>query len=157
MSNDSATPITPYDFDSDPDGVRQEDFSDRDRLLELLLAVVPGETDSDNAVGITVVVNGAVVSGLAVSLAHWQQLWTTEIRAANKPLGDVFNTVMADWVTERADIVARREAEDRPTPGPSYLHLKDAHIVTGGFRQHLGLMRVRRARIDAWTLSQLTG
>ena len=99
-------------------------------------------------------VKGVVISGLAVSFARWQKLWTAEVRAANKPLGDGFEAALKTLADETADMVARREAADLPTPPPRFLHLSNAEIITGGFRQRLGLMRVRRAQIDAWTLSQ---
>ena len=155
MSDETTGPVTPYDFDNDPDGLTKDDFGDdQDPLLQLLLWVVPGQSDSGQSVGITVMVNGVVISGSAVSFAQWQKLWTAELTAASKPLRDGFEAVLKTWADESAALVERRDAADLPTPPSPFLHLSNAEIITGGFRRRLGLMRVRRARIDAWTLGQ---
>jgi hypothetical protein len=150
----TAEHVTPYDFDNDPDGFVSDDFREEDPLLQHLLGVVPGK-DGDNELGITVTVNGVVISGRAVSSARWQKLWTRALRESNEELGDEFNLVVPNSAKDNADMVARREAENRPIPAPFFLHLTDAEIVTGGFRRHVGLMRVQRERIDAWALGQL--
>jgi hypothetical protein len=75
MSDETTGPVAPYDFENDPDGLTKDDFGDQDLLLHLLLGVVPGESDSEQSVGLTVMVKGVVISGLAVSFARWQKLW----------------------------------------------------------------------------------
>ncbi|WP_152185542.1 hypothetical protein [Segeticoccus rhizosphaerae] len=154
-ADDESGPLASYDFENDPDGLTAEDFrGDEDLLLSVLLAVVPGEADSDASVGVTVTVGGVVISGKAVSFAHWSKLWTAEVTRAHEGMGGGLRAALEGWVQERADFISRREAEDRPVPDPAALCLADAKILNGPHTYRAGLMRVRRSQIDAWSLGE---
>jgi len=159
QGTDATEPTSPvgasgqYDSASDPDGLTREDFpTQNDSILELLLAVVPGEADTDASVGVTLVVHGVLVSGNAVSFARWSKLWVTSVTEANQDVGSAFDRVLQNLVTERNDFRARRKVNGLPVPDSRHINLSDAVIVTGGDRQRVGLARVRRDRVDAWWL-----
>lgn len=151
----ASDPTEKYDFDTDPDGVSRDDFRDTDPLLDFIRGTL-GEVDTDTGVGMTLTIAGAVISGVAVPLPYWSRLLTQQVRAVHEGFADGIKAATDVMVEGRAEIVKRREQDDRPTPDPRYLNLKDVVIVTGSNLQKLGTMRVRASSIDGWSLSQIT-
>ena len=160
QGTDATEPTGPgrYDFTSDPDGLTREDFPNSDDvLLGLLLAAVPGEDDTDASVPVTLVVQGVLVSGNAVSFARWSKLWAARLTEGNQVGGSALDRALQDLVIARSDFRARREAKELPVPDSRHINLSDAVVLTGPHRYRVGLARVRRDRVDAWWLGMPSG
>lgn len=103
----------------------------------------------------TLSIGGTLISGLVISQARWLKLWAECIRPHAAPLADGLESGLAPTLAMRAEMAERRTTAGLLTPSPRFIHLEDATIVTGGFRQKVGLWRVSRSSIDGWTVATL--
>ncbi|MFD5825871.1 hypothetical protein [Lentzea sp. NPDC060358] len=97
--------------------------------------------------GVTVIVSGEVLSGLAISRDEWVEQWLEGVRSSG-PGGDMFATVVEMSVEQSGVYIL----EDN-LPGldsPLYLHLKDVQMGPAGDAT-FSLFRVRLSEISAWS------
>lgn len=152
----STEPAPRYDFTDDPDGFTKDDFRRSDPVLDIFLSVTVEDDKVDATIPLTVTTKGTVVSGLAVSFSRWSRDLTSQLKDFGGEPGEflagVIKQITDAIVGERAKVVAKREAEDRPTPDTQYLNLKEAVLHADGRKISLGLWRVDKRSIDGWTI-----
>lgn len=154
----------PYDFTDDPDDLTRADFDhQRDPLLSLMRGVLVDDKHEEDqgSFGITVVVNGAVISGSLVGPAPWSAALVKSMSESPTSTGTTLAPAIAhaleQWSTSRRETVVRRDAEDRPTPDTQVMSLMDAYLLQGGNTSvRLGLVRVLVSEVDAWSFTQIT-
>ncbi|KUH35290.1 MULTISPECIES: hypothetical protein [Streptomyces] len=116
-----------------------------DALLVNVAATV--ETEQSNQMSLTVVVNGAVITGRLAPEAAWRQR-VAEVLRDSERLG-AFAAGFASPPEE-----ARPEKDAAPT----YLHFHVARILQGtlGIPETGGMYRVAIADVNAWTVGDFS-
>ncbi|MBB1256734.1 hypothetical protein [Streptomyces alkaliterrae] len=118
-----------------------------DGLLVDVAATV--ESQRSNQMSLTVVVNGAVITGRLAPEAVWRER-VAEILRDSEKLG-VFAEVFAPPGTgERTD--------EEPTAAPTHLHFHVARILQGtlGIPETGGMYRVAIKDVSAWTVGDFS-
>jgi len=141
----------PYDYDNDPDGFTRSDF-DYDLDLDIYLNFARGRfDDGDGGVSITMVVDGALISGTVISSKIWADGYTSKFP---DPLGEV-GEVIRDATTKRIDnykaLAERRDAADLPVPPRRFIHLREGTVSFGGQSVTFDFWRIDRKKVSAWS------
>lgn len=126
-------------------------MSDEEPAKDWLLAMLVGlANDIGLEISITVIADGATISGRLVSMQQWLHL-----NAARLPQGEVAQ-VMAENFRELAEsLVTKTDATDEATEMPSFVHLAGAQLVTGKTlvpNDANLLWRGRLSHISGWSL-----
>lgn len=132
VSSPADEPVEKWDPKTDPDGYTWEDVEPKDWYLDTFLSLVTGDAEdrTDSFVSLTVISNGVVVSGHAIS----RQAWVTGIIDQFKQSG-VENSALAETFAElhdgdSAEVKHRLDAK-LPVLARQFLHMKDVRIGTG--------------------------
>ncbi|MBB1244145.1 hypothetical protein GL263_11330 [Streptomyces durbertensis] len=119
-----------------------------DGLLVDVAATV--ESQRSNQMSLTVVANGAVITGRLAPEAVWRER-VAEILRDSEKLG-VFSEVFAPpgATGERVD--------EEPAPAPTHLHFHVARILQGtlGIPETGGMYRVAIKDVSAWTVGDFS-
>lgn len=150
-----------------PDGVAIGSAVDRrrrarpvDRPLNLLLLAA----ERDVQVGLTVSVNGTVVSGTLIGMLAYFRALADQLSSSNgytemdERFADSFRTVIDD-AQQTVDAEQREREPAEAEDVVEFLHLANARYVSGsGFLPHgrVGVLwRCRVADVDGWSLGDL--
>lgn len=140
----------------DPDGLTRDDLMAPDDVLDFFLTVTVGFEDSDNQFGITLTVNGTVISGNVIPRGRWIKLWLDQIRRASPQMADglapAYEALWASW-KERTRL---RDEQDLPQLPVGFIHLQDAKIWQGdGVPISVEIWRGRISKVDGWCMGTL--
>lgn len=138
-----------------------------DPALELLLRAA----EDDAQVGLTVAVNGCLVSGTLISTMSYFRALADQFSSPSgstvmgELFADSFRSIVDDARQHLHDDLAPQGAGDEQAvihgPGHEFLHLHDARFIGGqGFfphGRHGVLWRCRVADVSGWALGDLTG
>jgi len=113
-----------------------------DPRLALVLDSVFG-TGSDATLELTVVVDGAVISGSLVSEQAWKQRQNDQVRIGSWAIAGVLDS----W--EPAAVGAGTEA------GRRYLHFLGPVLLSGGTKVPLQATRVDVRHVAAWSIGRI--
>lgn len=126
-------------------GTEKETPDDRiDPRLLLLLTSVFG-TGPDATLELTVVVDGAVISGSVVSEHSWTQRQNDQVRIGSWAIAGVLDS----WESG-AD-----EADIRSGGQPRYIHFLGPVLLSGGVRVPLQATRVDVRKVAAWSIGRM--
>lgn len=122
-----------------------------DPRLALLLSSVFG-TGPDATLELTVVIDGAVVSGSVVSRRVWMQRQNDQVRIGSWAVAGVLDS----W---ESGVEEHRDAGGRDTP-PSegqdrYIHFLGPVLLSGGIRVPLAATRVDARQVAAWSIGRI--
>lgn len=126
-------------------GTDQETPEDgTDPRLLLLLDSVFG-TGPDATLELTVVVDGAVISGSVVSEHSWTQRQNDQVRIGSWAIAGVLDS----WESgaDAADIRAGGQ--------PRYIHFLGPVLLSGGVRAPLQATRVDARNVAAWSIGRM--
>lgn len=126
------------------------------RLSNLLdLAFGIDDDHRDGQISLTVVTDGAVISGLAVSEDAWAEAQASDVEASSPEFAESLRIVQKASVDVRAhQIKAKKDSED-PGALRTELHFAKATIVTGGTNFVTHGMRVDLKHVSAWSLGEM--
>lgn len=130
-----------------------QSWYDVDPRLALLLA--PLATDPDATIELTVVADGTVISGSAVSEAAWARRQHDQIRPGSPAMADAL-----DALQEESDEHRRRQSGHAGTNPPRkahdrYLHFLGPLLLSGGEHVHLQATRVDLRKVSAWSIGRV--
>ncbi|UKA75028.1 hypothetical protein [Arthrobacter sp. FW306-07-I] len=116
----------------------------KDPRLALVLASVFGSSQ-DATMELTVVVDGAVLSGSVVSEQAWTQRQNDQVRIGSWAVAGVLDA----W----------ESATDESGNGaqPQYIHFLGPVLLSGGVRVPLQATRVDVRRVAAWSIGRIPG
>ncbi|MFD5617650.1 hypothetical protein [Streptomyces yangpuensis] len=116
-----------------------------DDLLHDIAAMV--ESEQTNQMSLTVVVNGAVITGRLAPERVWRERVAEVLRDSEQlgPFAEVFSSTTA--TTAR-----------RPAGPPSHLHFHVARILQGpvGIPETGGMYRIALSDVSAWTVGDFS-
>lgn len=110
------------------------------RLAQLLAATVG--RDPDATIELTVVFDGTIISGSAVSEQAWERRQNDQVRAGSPEVADALESE------------ARASAERTLSQDP-YLHFLGPVLVTGGRKVRLQATRVDLRKVSAWSIGRM--
>lgn len=115
-----------------------------DPRLALVLASVFGSSQ-DATMELTVVVDGAVLSGSVVSEQAWTQRQNDQVRIGSRAVAGVLDA----W----------ESGTDESGNGaqPQYIHFLGPVLLSGGVRVPLQATRVDVRRVAAWSIGRIPG
>ncbi len=150
-----ATPSKVAKRKKDPDGLTKEDFPPRDFALEVLLGLTV-DLSVDNAIGMSVVSSGMLISGIAIHRKKWLELLVAQIKDAGKdgntvPLANAVDTIVGKGFADYEAMRDRRAEQDLDVPPVHYIHFRDARVHTSQYTDY-PLFRVAIDDISAWSL-----
>ncbi|MBB4702559.1 hypothetical protein [Sphaerisporangium siamense] len=137
-------------------------MNDPDRALQALVTII--DRDPSRSIGLTLTVNGAVLTGVLVSVEEYANNVVQDIRHTYKFLDydqEDYNTLFAQLGANAQKQREQREAANWVAGGngnlkldlPEFLHLRDGFTLTGD-RLPTGegaWWRIRLADVTAWT------
>lgn len=145
-----------YDFSTDPHGFTEKDITGEDILLDLLLILQNGqEDDGEGQMNLTVAIDGVVISGIAISEQEWRRRMTASLATASQLLAGGFEEFASGRAAGRAEIIKARAAEQRPIPAHRYVHMRDAHVISGNTSQEFPLWRGKLSKLSGWSLGSV--
>lgn len=110
------------------------------RLAQLLAATVRRHPDA--TIELTVVFDGTIISGSAVSEQAWERRQNDQVRAGSPEV--------ADALESGAPASAERKLSHDP-----YLHFLGPVLVTGGRKVRLQATRVDLRKVSAWSIGRM--
>lgn len=124
-----------------------------DPRLLLLLASVFG-TGPDATMELTVVVDGTVISGSAVSERAWTQRQNDQVRIGSWAIAGTLDA----WESGADE---QRAAADDTSPSTEeqhrYIHFLGPVLLSGGTRVPLQATRVDLRKVAAWSIGRVPG
>ncbi|WP_445154142.1 hypothetical protein ACTWLI_12505 [Arthrobacter sp. Hor0625] len=145
-----------YDFSTDPHGLTKDDVAGQDLLLEVMLAMAHGRRDDgEGSLGLTVTIDGVAISGIAISAKEWRRRMSELLEPAGAAFASAFTEVASDLADKKAEMLAAREAENRPAPAPRFIHMRDAYLVSGNTHQKMPLWRGRLSKLSGWSIGSI--
>ncbi|MGP2439790.1 hypothetical protein [Streptomyces sp. JW3] len=115
-----------------------------DELLVSIAAMV--ESEPSNQMSLTVVAQGAVITGRLAPENTWRERVAEVLRAS-------------DRLSPFADVFVRQRRKERPDgPAPTHLHFHLARILQGslGIPETGGMYRVAIRDVSAWTVGDFS-
>lgn len=152
MSETTETPEQ-YDFSTDPHGYTKEDVTGTDFYLDEILRASFGDfNDVEGSIGLTFTLEGALVSGIAISAKMWSRLFAESLGAARPKFGDHFAELTDDMASRTKKALESRIAEDRPLAAFRFIHMRDVRISAGGGTHFLPLWRAQVSKVSGWSI-----
>ncbi|WP_164478099.1 hypothetical protein [Microbacterium sp. ABRD28] len=149
-----------YNIAEDPDEPTLEDLTSPDLTLNDVLDVFfgTGEEADDVEIPLTLVVQGLVVSGTAISRPAWVRGLT---ESGGETEGTVTHALRLRWEQDQVDSVAMRDRRIEaglPSLTRKFVHLKDASLMPSGGNGRVvaPYFRARLSEIGGWTLGAAT-
>ncbi len=123
-------------------------------LVVLVKAVNQGETSD---LGVSLLVGGSWLTGSMVGGRMWfDQLAHLIDSQTGNEAGTLFRTIGETAYPSESERLAA--GQDPVLPEPSFVHLRDARLLTGSavrVPEHGGLIRVRLSSIEGWMVGVL--
>ncbi|TDL38596.1 hypothetical protein [Arthrobacter nitrophenolicus] len=110
------------------------------RLAQLLAATVG--RDPDATIELTVVVDGTIISGSAVSEQAWERRQNDQVRAGSPEVADALES-------------EARASDERTLSQDPYLYFLGPVLVTGGRKVRLQATRVDLRKVSAWSIGRM--
>lgn len=117
-----------------------------DPRLALVLASVFGSSH-DATVELTVVVDGAVISGSVVSEQAWTQRQNDQVRIGSWAVAGVLDS----WDSGADEAGTGNDGQ------PRYIHFLGPVLLSGGTRVPLQATRVDVRKVAAWSIGRIPG
>ncbi len=147
-----------YRIEDDPDNPTHDQIFPADFTLVDLLDFTFGVGDEadDRETGLTIVLQGVVVTGTVISRKAWVAA-ATELGGSQE--GTISHALRTRWEddTARADEVRqRRRAAELPDLTRRFVHFKDASILPAGANARINapLFRARLTEVGGWALGR---
>jgi hypothetical protein len=142
-----------YDFSTDPHGYTREDVLGVDFYLDEILRMSFGNfNDSENTFGLTFTLDGALVSGIAISAKSWNRLMSESLGEAHSALGEHFAEMTGELAASSREVVQSRIDDDRPLAAYRFIHMRDVRITAGGITQFVPLWRAQVSKVSGWSI-----
>ncbi|WP_409141924.1 hypothetical protein [Cellulosimicrobium sp. RS] len=131
-----------------------EQIQKSDFYLGLLLDSILGrDSDSiDGSIQLSVIAQGAVVTGKAVSRRAWNELFIEGVAGRNEDARAELAKSLAAVDEHVAQSRAHREQHGLPDPPHRYLHFAESTVHVGPSTLQKGAWRVRVDQISGWCL-----
>lgn len=126
-----------------------------DHFLDELFHIAFNIGEEGNSFGLTLTVSGLVVTGTAISLTSWQQLWAEQLSRVSPMVGEGMATVYAADAQSRREWLAQLKEDGLPVPPFRFVQMKDVTIYGGAVVQHVPLWRGRLEQVDGWSAGRL--
>lgn len=126
--------------------------------LQMLVNLVEKDQEDRSHFGVSLNIPGGVIYGNVISRHAYAQVWESELRglpgAGAESLARLPRLIDEVLQEERA-AAASPSAGGGTDPLPRWVHLRDAHFLTGSSNQtmHYALWRGRLADVVGWSLS----
>ena len=117
------------------------DTDSTDSRLAQLLAATVGR-DPDATIELTVVVDGTIISGSAVSEQAWERRQNDQVRAGSPEVADALES-------------GAPASDERKLSHDPYLHFFGPVLVTGGRKVRLQATRVDLRKVSAWSIGRM--
>jgi hypothetical protein len=141
-----------YDFSADPHIMERADVTPQDFMLDDTLRTLHGDKSNlDVEFNLTVIVDGAVVSGLAISNKKWADLTSALLNGVFPQLAEEFADSANFLRQANEDMVEQRAAEDRPRVPFKFIHMRDVTIHNGGGLIRFPLWRGKLSHVSGWS------
>lgn len=145
-----------YDFSTDPHEAVRQDVIRHDFYLEESLRLLHGNKNAGAGnFSLTLVIDGAVVSGIAISAGRWAELATEQWTGLSQQIGQAFGETVEFMAKGNEEIVSSREAEGRPPIAWNYIHMRDVTINPGPSAISFPLWRGKMRHISGWSLGSV--
>lgn len=142
-----------YDFSTDPHGVTKEEILSSDFFLTNLMEMSFGHhNERKGSIGLTVVCDGVVISGIAISGSEWDRRIVESLSASHSGLGSAFAELADDMRARRKEVIEARIQDERPLPPFRYIHMRNARVNTGILAQEMPLWRGELSKVSGWTI-----
>ncbi|GMM94837.1 hypothetical protein [Microbacterium sp. MTN4-26] len=145
-----------YRIEDDPDEPDWSDLLSPDYGLEDVLdhTLGAGDEAEDAEISLTIVLQGVLVSGRAITRRAWVDGMTA---IGGDKEGSVANALKKLWSSEidaGKKMRARREAAELPQYARRHVYMKDTQILPAGGSSivNAGFFRARISEIGGWTL-----
>jgi hypothetical protein len=127
-----------------------------DHRLALLLAPV-ARMGNDATVELTVVVDGAVISGSVVSAHAWAQRQNDQIRIGSPAVAAAFESL--EPATDQLDRQSAEEGGASPQlkDQDRYIHFLGPVLLSGGVHVRMQATRVDLRKVSAWSIGRIPG
>lgn len=142
-----------YDFSTDPHDVTRDDVLGSDFYLDALLRMTFGDRNNNsNSIGMTFMIDGTIVSGIAISGTEWARRMAERLLPASSSMSEGFSELTKDMEKRSTALMDTRIAEERPLPAFRFVHLRDVRVSTGVMTQEIPLWRGQIAKMSGWTI-----
>ena len=127
------------------------------RLTDILKIVFGADLESeDGDMGLTVVVDGQLISGQVVSQAAWAKLQAGSIKEASEYMAKSLEALQDLWKEQTAELQAEEADSPLLKKQTRYLHFSGPKVHNhGGLPVTLGPTRVDLRNVSAWSLGSL--
>ncbi|MEU5877995.1 hypothetical protein [Spirillospora sp. NPDC047279] len=113
-----------------------------------MLEALAAQAGEHGGLAVTLFFGGGVLTGTLIDLAQWEHLWLEAIATTQPRLADGLRKGLA---ANRAEGAASSGQE-----ADSFLHMKDATLITGKATRPVELWRGRASAVTGWTLGRYT-
>lgn len=136
-------------FKAEHERLAAQSWYDVDPRLALLLA--PLSSDPDATIELTVVADGTVISGSAVSENAWARRQHDQIRPGRPAMAEALDALQSgmDEQKRQAGANSTLKTHDR------YLHFLAPLLLSGGEHVHLQATRVDLRKVSAWSIGRV--
>lgn len=112
-----------------------------------MIEALAGQAGEHTGVAMTLFFGGSVLTGTLIDRAQWEHLWLAAIGTTQPQLAEGLRRGLA---------ANRAEGATSAAQGESFLHMKDAALITGAATRPVELWRGRAAAVTGWTLGRYT-
>lgn len=114
-------------------------------------------TDPDATVELTVVADGTVISGSAVSEAAWARRQHDQIRPGSPEMADALDALQAKMDEEKRRAADETHANPLLKAQDRFIHFLAPLLLSGGDHVHLQATRVDLRKVSAWSIGRVPG
>lgn len=140
-------------FKAEHERLAAQSWYDVDPRLALLLA--PLASDPDATIEITVVADGTVISGSAVSETAWARRHHDQIRPGSPAMADALDSLQSRMDDPRRHTAEGSGTNAAPRTHDRYLHFLGPLLLSGGEHVHLQATRVDLRKVSAWSIGRV--
>jgi hypothetical protein len=144
-------------FAADREDFAAQSWYDIDPRLNTLLAPIlgPERVDEHGSIELTVVVDGTVISGSAVSEDAWAKRQNAQISESSQFIMEVLEGVDESFRKQRTKAEEEAKANRLLLKQDQYLHFLEPVLLTGGTHVRMRATRVDLRSVSAWSIGRL--
>lgn len=153
-----ATTQTHEKYEKIKEDVTANSYRNVDMRLSTILDLVFDVDDSgkDSNIPLTVVADGAVVTGVVISEDAWADIQVSQVEERNPKFAEALRIIQNGAIEGRHKRHAEQKDSEDPRPLRTKLHFRTATVVTGGNDVILEGLRVDLKRVTAWSLGDVS-